>query len=554
MPPELSIVIPTYDRRERLRACLDALARQTQPASDFEVIVVDDGSSDGTLEMLEALSLPFFLRVVRQGRNTGYGAARNAGVGVARGTYVLFLDDDVSATPELVAEHLRVQHEEGGVGVIGPYPQSLPRGAGRFARAVAELRLEYYESLEKQIPTFTAFHTGNLSVPRADFEAVGGFADDLPRAVDVELGYRLQEAGMRFVFAPRALGIEDQRETSKDMIRDAEVRGANALELWRRHPPIIASFRIGGAWESSRRWVALRHVLLGLNAPPRLLDLVGYLLPRAADRRKWYGFLETYCRWRGARRAVDRDTWRRLSRGTPILMYHSIAERGVRAGRFVCPVRRFERQMRWLKLRGYKVVDLEELVSWLREYRLPPAKAIVLTFDDGYVDNRELAAPILERFGFPATFFLVSAPESENLRGDGRFSGRALMKPGEAKVLLGGVISLGAHTRTHPDLTALAPAKVEAEVVGSRVELEQALAVAITIFAYPYGRTNPEIKDVVRKAGYVAACGIRSGRNRLAVDQFDLKRLEVRGTDSLFRFALTLWMGDTHALLHRKRT
>src|SRR5262249_51635181 len=144
MAPVLSIVIPTYNRAERLPACLDALGEQTQPFEDFEVIVVNDGSTDETAAMLEAYSPPYALRVVQQ-ENGGYGAARNAGVRVATGTHLLFLDDDVIASAGLVAAHLRVQREHEGAAVIGSYPQMLPPRAGRFARAWADMRLEYYE-------------------------------------------------------------------------------------------------------------------------------------------------------------------------------------------------------------------------------------------------------------------------------------------------------------------------------------------------------------------------------------------------------------------------
>jgi len=555
MHPELSIVIPTFNRAERLRACLDALGLQTQPAADFEVIVVDDGSTDGTAEMLETLATPFLLRVVLQKENSGYGAARNAGVSVASGEFLLFLDDDVVASPGLVAEHLRVQHQEGGAGVIGPYPQLLPRRAGRFARAMAEGRIEYYASLETKTPTFTSCHTGNFSAPRDAVQAVGGFAEDLPRAVDIELGYRLQQAGLRFVFAPAALGTEDQRESSSDMITDARVRGANALELWRRHPAIITYLRLGGHFEHTRRRAAIRLVLLNLRVSPRILDALGYVLPRASGRRRWYDFLYYYCYWQGVRRAVpDRDTWRRLTRGTPILMYHAIGQSGERASRYVLPVDRFERQMRWLKRRRYRVLELDEFVRCLREHRLPPAKSVVLTFDDGYADNRSLAAPILERLGLPATFFLVSAAGTRNSwdQNGATVGGRALMGLEQARELVGGVVSLGAHTRSHADLTALTSHELEAEIAGSRSELEVALGAPVTLFAYPYGKTNTEVREAVMQAGFLAACSVESGRNRLSVEPYMLKRLEVRGTDSLLRFALILWLGETRSLFRRR--
>ena len=171
------------------------------------------------------------------------------------------------------------------------------------------------------------------------------------------------------------------------------------------------------------------------------------------------------------------------------------------------------------------------MLSCLREHRLPPAKSVALTFDGGFEDNRLLAAPILERLGLPATFFLVSQ------------AGPTL---DEARRLVGGVIRFGASTRTHPDLTAIAGAEVEVEVAGSRGELEAALGSPVTAFAYPYGKTSAKIQEVVRDAGFLGACTTVPGHNRVAVDPYALRRLEVRGTDSLIRFALTLWLGETH--------
>lgn len=514
LAPELSIVIPTFNRADRVRACLDALARQTQPPSDFEVVVVDDGSSDGTAEMLEGLSTPFALRVVRQ-ENQGNGGARNNGAEVASGRCLLFLDDDVVASSVLVAEHLRAQRENGGAVVIAPY--LLPERGSRLARGLARSRLEFYERLAARPLRFRDCWSGNLSLPRSDFLAVGGFATDLCRAVDIELGYRLYSAGVPFVFAPRAVGYEDDRESSRDRLIDAELRGATDVELWRRHPDMISTMEIGGRWQFRRSLILLRRGLLWLHVPPRLLDLFGNLLPRESWLVFWYEFVVGYCcYWRGVRRAADRNTWQQLIRGTPILMYHAVGGPGERADRHVVPARRLERQLRWLERRGYQVIGLEELVSCVRERRLPPAQSVVLTFDDGLADSRLLAAPILERLGLPATFFL----EPGSIAFD------------QAREQVGGVIRFGARTRTHLDL--------------ARSELESALGVPVTAFAYPDGEAGPEIQEAVREAGFLGACTTVSGRNRLASDPYALRRLEVRGTDSLIRFALTLWVGDTH--------
>src|SRR5262245_27959567 len=105
---EISVIIPTYNRAERLRACLEALNRQTQPGSDFEVVVVVDGSTPETFQLLASLTTPYTLVVISQ-NHLGQCQALNRGVEAARGRYCLFLDDDMLASPQLIAEHLRVQ-------------------------------------------------------------------------------------------------------------------------------------------------------------------------------------------------------------------------------------------------------------------------------------------------------------------------------------------------------------------------------------------------------------------------------------------------------------
>lgn len=97
-PPRLSIIIPTHNRRDLLRRCLEYLGHQELDPAEFEVIVADDGSSDGTAEMVEGLKTAYGLSVLRL-EKCGKPAARNAGIKRARGEVCLFLDDDVIASP-----------------------------------------------------------------------------------------------------------------------------------------------------------------------------------------------------------------------------------------------------------------------------------------------------------------------------------------------------------------------------------------------------------------------------------------------------------------------
>src|SRR4051794_3983148 len=105
MKPCVSVVVPTFNRRAGLERLLRALAIQTYPADLFEVVVVDDGSTDGTYAHLRRLVLPFTSRYYRQ-RNQGPAAARNLGVHHARGRLLVFLDDDVAPVRSLLAEYV----------------------------------------------------------------------------------------------------------------------------------------------------------------------------------------------------------------------------------------------------------------------------------------------------------------------------------------------------------------------------------------------------------------------------------------------------------------
>ena len=104
---KVSVVIPTYNRLHRLEQVLDAFAQQTFAHTDFEILVISDGSSDGTHEYLAQLTTPYRLNWRTQA-NQGPAVARNTGIAQAQGEYILFVDDDVVPTATLIAEHMRI--------------------------------------------------------------------------------------------------------------------------------------------------------------------------------------------------------------------------------------------------------------------------------------------------------------------------------------------------------------------------------------------------------------------------------------------------------------
>jgi GT2 family glycosyltransferase len=168
---------------------------------------VDDGSTDGTPELLSTLTpTSYQLKIVQQ-PNRGPAAARNTGVQHATADLILFLDDDVVPVPELIELHLEAQHANPNVVAIGP--MAPPRDFSRPAWIRWEeemLEVQYHAMLSGEYPcTPRQFYTANASLSRSRFLEVGGFDHTFKRAEDVEMAYRMRDRGATFAFLPLAV-------------------------------------------------------------------------------------------------------------------------------------------------------------------------------------------------------------------------------------------------------------------------------------------------------------------------------------------------------------
>jgi glycosyltransferase involved in cell wall biosynthesis len=298
--PALSVIIPTRNRATMLQRCLTALANQSLPASEFEVIVVVDGSSDDTAEMLRAQTSPFSLTHVVQ-PNRGGAAARNEGVSRARAALCVFLDDDVLADPALLAEHLRLQREQGPAVSIGRLV-FVPESTARFAQYIAERWQRHAEALSNgRGPSFGDCWSGNICVPRAALEATNGFAEDLRRNYDVELGFRLHRHGLRFVYVPTAVARHVHAGGTATLAREFEQNGREDVLLLQRHPAIRDGLWLGRFKQMSARARLALRLLLWARIPLRAVLATGR-----------FDFAVRYAYWRGVRAGVDRTEWRAL--------------------------------------------------------------------------------------------------------------------------------------------------------------------------------------------------------------------------------------------------
>lgn len=234
-----SVVVPTYNRCHGLHRVLTALVDQTVPRDDYEIIVVSDGSTDGTDEYLAGDRLPPGVIPLVQA-NGGPGVARNTGVERATGELVIFVDDDVVAEPDLVERHVDAHRSTGGDGrlaVMGPMLLPADHRASAWIGWEQEKIEDQYAAMERGDwePTFRQFFTGNASIPRALLQEVGGFDARYRRAEDVELSYRLDEAGCRFVFEPRAIGWHYASRSYSSWLENARAYGANDVLFGRDH-------------------------------------------------------------------------------------------------------------------------------------------------------------------------------------------------------------------------------------------------------------------------------------------------------------------------------
>lgn len=263
---ELSVILCTYQRRSILESCIASFEAQDAEPGSFELIVVDDGSSDGTREWLDAHEFRVAARVLHK-PNGGLASARNVGIAAARGRLLLFVNDDTLAFPDLVREHLAAHARLRAAGeehsVLGSFEQpsaNLATALMRHLERSGEV-FRYHDMQAGGLYDHNRFWTCNVSVPAARVREAGLFDERFVRygCEDIDLGLRLERLGLRVHYHPGARAHHEHRLDFAALRKRQLACSASFVHLFEKHPAELD--HPDWSWLSGRSAASMRAEL-----------------------------------------------------------------------------------------------------------------------------------------------------------------------------------------------------------------------------------------------------------------------------------------------------
>ena len=306
--PTVSVIIPTYNRKDSLLRTLDSLSRQTYPADRFEVIVVDDGGRDGT-EQITQQAYAFGLHYLRQ-ENQGEIAARNAGAERSAGDLLVFLDDDIEVNPEYLAALAAAHTAHPRSVVLGALVEVPTETHGALVRpARGSAGLASAPGAEPQAVSFIECMSGIVSLIRSDFSAIGAMQ---PLRIGegrniwggIDLGYRAHQHGFTFWRAAKAVALHhDHASVSLQArcLRNYKVSYA-VHDLFAKYPALagqIPMFRDKGPieWRHDPPALVLRKLARQVASSRPAMAAMERSVPTLERRAPQSRLLALFYRW-----------------------------------------------------------------------------------------------------------------------------------------------------------------------------------------------------------------------------------------------------------------
>jgi glycosyltransferase involved in cell wall biosynthesis len=290
---QVSVIIPNFNRADALKLTLSALAEQELKPDAYEVIIIDDGSTDESLEIVETAQVPFTLRLLRQA-NRGAGAARNRGVQQAQADFLVFLDSDMIASPDLLRQYLAAGAAHPEALLIG---RQNPWTAAYQTFFDEVMRYEWFRDLgpDPFQPSFYHVLSSNMALRRAQFESVGGFDEGVgtgahPATDDTDFGYRAYKIGLGLVYWPEALAYHNHPRTLDQRCAQEHSIAMWTARMFTRYPEMRALIP---AFEEIQpvSWQQDPPALIGRKLARQLLALkpaLGTLVLLAQSAELWW--------------------------------------------------------------------------------------------------------------------------------------------------------------------------------------------------------------------------------------------------------------------------
>ncbi len=546
----ISVIIPTYQRRDLVVEAVCTLLQQDFRDS-FEVIVVVDGSVDGTGEALRQINSDIPLTVLEQG-NLGQSKARNMGANQALGEILLFLDDDMIAQPDLLSRHDKAHNNQTDM-VLGHIPVHPDSPANFLSAAVGEWAEERLDRLSQPGAKLLLedLIIGQASISREIFTRLGGFDCDFTRAgtygnEDLEFCHRLQTAGYHIVFNPDAISWQKYIVTPRQHLHQWHQAGKADTRFARKHPELIEDIfpsRPGTTWlhrlaRPSMRWLTLSLLESGWQNP-------------------W--IVQLFFRVRQLEYNHGVYTAGGIPGHSPlrILSYHAVADLGGSRviEQYGVPADLFRTQLRTLLSAGYHFVNTTEFLAFLKGRGVLPRRSLLLTFDDCYENLLGNAVPILKELNIPAIAFAVSGRLGRSNDWDEKIGAPALplLNAEGLKELNSHRVEIGCHSRTHRPLRNLSNEELKAEVMDSIHDLEANGLHGVRLFAYPYGEHDQRVRNAIQIAGIEAAMTVKSGAVKPGDHPYQLPRIEIMRRDGIWKLRWKLACAG-HLTISRARS
>ncbi len=515
---KLSVVIPTRNRRHLLARTLPTVLNQNVAPGEYEVLVVSDGSTDGTADFVRGVKTTVPLRVLDRDHR-GIAAAQNAGIEQARGDLVMVLDDDILCGPALMDRHLDAHQEDFFCVAFGPRffsPESRP---GLATAMLGNWYRDHARRLTQEggpRGRFDVWLDSNFSVPRKLLLAHGGFDESLKYSTeDRELGTRLWDAGVRFKFLPDAPVYEIYTKSADDVVfSDAPSIGVDEIKFSRKAPGYrrfsLPASLLGQSRAKQMAWWMFCAPPISPDPVLRIPCLLTERLRRNARIESFGIRVLQYRKATAVMRSAMREagSWRALRDEfgvlLPVLRYRA---------KVGC---RFQAQVRWLARRGYVGITPSQWLAWVRRGAPLPERPVLISFEPAHGQLAEHALPVLRRYGFGAVVHVALAQTDGRPQSDRRSQPRP-MTAEQIRYWAGHGIEFGLCGRSYSGLTEFEGPALTEEVASGLKDLEQVLGYRPVSFAYPHGPLDHAMVERVRQCFDLALSGA-PGLNSLCTD------------------------------------